>query len=204
MTSKFDANEQFRELLAVDDPGLAQRLREFFGIARSFGLDLATTVVPVVSIDVGQAPEFEPTGGAQVGSWNNGITNLVSVIGVRNLGSSPVVVTDIYAAVATAAGRGKVQRMTTAMTYDFGSEAQPLFLRDSRVSYPGVTGIIGHVAAAQLPTDWNVDGTSKEIQLGGSREYRRHVGPWFVNPGERLFVHTNATALELLALFAIE
>lgn len=205
MTSRYEANEEFRELLTVDDPALAEQLRSLFGIAKRFGLDLATTVVPVVSVD---AAPGGLAGGASVGARLAAIPALVGIIGVRNAGSEPISVSDIYAAGAIAAGaRAQIRYhpISTPIVYDFGGEAYPIATRDPGSSYPGVTSVIGHTAAGQMPVDWDTDyGVPYEVQLGGNGIYSRYSGPWIVPPGYRLIIFRTLVNVELFAHFAIE
>jgi hypothetical protein len=168
---------------------LANRLREAFDIARRFNLDLATTVVPVIALDIdGAAAGGRQPGGARYGQFRGqGGVLTVQVIGVRCVGPDPIFVREVIAHNDNV-GYGQIRIMNAGMIP--GGEDYNIASMDSQRTV-NARGVSGQRTNAEMIVGWDVLSNEHYVPMGKTNEQgyqSRILGPWVIDPGQALYV----------------
>lgn len=199
-----------RQGYTVVEPGnadIARRLRAAFGIAERFGVDMATTIVPVVMVELDEADDLGSGAGGQCGLNRQAIAGEVSVVGLLNSEQFPVTVRNVRFLLG--AGRGQMRVGEAPISFvgstGGGGENFSSVPRDTRRAYPNVHGISGHALPANMPAFWDNNFTRFEIEGGAGANLIRHLtGPWTLNPGERIVLFPMSGNVSAWAFFEFE
>lgn len=180
------------DVVELGNADLANRLREAFDIAKRFNIDLATTIVPVVAIDLNEAADVGATGGFLMGTTRPSQTGSVSLTGLFN-GSAEDVLIEELTLITGAGALGALFITDVALAYTDGNELLGVETLDSHANFAGISGINAWAAPAALPVGWDSVYSNRLIPTGSGSRLRF---PIVLHPGERLYCWPLSTAAE--------
>jgi hypothetical protein len=178
-------------VVELGNADLANKLRDAFDIARRFNLDLATTIVPVVSVDISAADDA--LAGGILSSYRGGMTGASAVIGIVNRGLDAVTITRIAALCNGTGGCWILRNLVLNFSYAAIGSQTLGYVPLARDGGPDVNGINGIQGNAQMPAGWNAMNQTNQALYQPNIQLEVPGSGWILESGENLVIAADTT-----------